>query len=450
VTGAWTLAWRGLARNRRRNLTTGLAIALAYAGLLVMGGYANRVENMLRTDSVYVQHNGHLVLHREQGFERAAARPAAYSFTPEEQQAIARALTADGRVEFWGRSLRASGLAGNGCTSVPFRALGVEPEVARRIIEHPEVRRWTPELVLPVAGVPLSDGAGVGGAVMLSTGLAAALHKEPSLAKPPDRPGPAICGQDGEGPDAGSDSTLQLAGLTFEGSLSATDAQVVGVFHAPTRAEDQSALVADLEVLQRLLETDRVTSVAVYLRDARDTAAVSRSLEARLARAGVPATVHRFDDAEANPVYVGTMGFLAVLVGFIGSVVAAVAGFSVLNATTLAVIERTREMGTLRSLGFTRPQVLALFLREATVLAALGVLAGAALGLLWTLAVNQAGIRFTPPGAAGTIQLLLRPTPVLFLGLAILVGPLTLAATWIAVRRRLRRGVCDLLTMVAT
>ena len=57
----------------------------------------------------------------------------------EEQRAIAAILAADPRVEFTGRYLRAGGLAGNGCKSVPFHATGVELEVERRIFAHPRV-----------------------------------------------------------------------------------------------------------------------------------------------------------------------------------------------------------------------------------------------------------------------------------------------------------------------
>ena len=43
MTGAWRIALRNLSRNRRRNLVTASAIALGYAGLVVLGGYATRV-----------------------------------------------------------------------------------------------------------------------------------------------------------------------------------------------------------------------------------------------------------------------------------------------------------------------------------------------------------------------------------------------------------------------
>ena len=67
---------------------------------------------------------------------------------------------------------------------------------------------------------------------------------------------------------------------------------------------------------------------------------------------------------------VGALGGISLLVGCVG----------ILTVMTIAVNERTAEIGLLRALGATRIQVLILFLGEAVVLAAIGGLAGMALG----------------------------------------------------------------------
>src|SRR5512133_413735 len=115
MTGGWRIAVRNLSRNRRRNLSTGLAIALGYAAVVLLGGYATRIEGLLRTASVYLQHVGHLSIYKPGGLARAAAKPSGYALSAAEQGTVAALLAADPRVEFSGRYLRAGGLAGNGC-----------------------------------------------------------------------------------------------------------------------------------------------------------------------------------------------------------------------------------------------------------------------------------------------------------------------------------------------
>ena len=68
---------------------------------------------------------------------------------------------------------------------------------------------------------------------------------------------------------------------------------------------------------------------------------------------------------------VGALGGISLLVGAVG----------ILTIMTMAVSERTAEIGLLRALGAQERQVLTLFLGEAMLLSALGGLAGLALGV---------------------------------------------------------------------
>lgn len=69
----------------------------------------------------------------------------------------------------------------------------------------------------------------------------------------------------------------------------------------------------------------------------------------------------------------------------IGGISLLVGGIGILTILTIAVSERTGEIGLLRAIGATRKRILLIFLGEAAVLAALG--GGAGLGLGWLLAL---------------------------------------------------------------
>jgi putative ABC transport system permease protein len=74
------------------------------------------------------------------------------------------------------------------------------------------------------------------------------------------------------------------------------------------------------------------------------------------------------------------LGVLTFAVGALGSISLLVGGVGILTIMTIAVSERTPEIGVLRALGATREQILFLFLGEAAILAAAGGAGGLALG----------------------------------------------------------------------
>ena len=95
------------------------------------------------------------------------------------------------------------------------------------------------------------------------------------------------------------------------------------------------------------------------------------------------------------------LGVLTFAVAALGSISLLVGAVGIFTIMTIAVRERTAEVGLLRALGAGRRQVLALFLTEAVVLSLLGGFVGLAFGagLAWLLgeAVRQLPVSFSVP-----------------------------------------------------
>jgi putative ABC transport system permease protein len=84
---------------------------------------------------------------------------------------------------------------------------------------------------------------------------------------------------------------------------------------------------------------------------------------------------------QALDVLNSVLGVLTFAVGALGGISLVVGAVGILTIMTMAVTERTAEIGLLRALGAQERQVLTLFLGEAMLLSALGGLAGLALGI---------------------------------------------------------------------
>jgi putative ABC transport system permease protein len=95
------------------------------------------------------------------------------------------------------------------------------------------------------------------------------------------------------------------------------------------------------------------------------------------------------------------LGVLTFAVAALGSISLLVGAVGIFTIMTIAVRERTAEVGLLRALGADRRQVLALFLAEAVVLSLLGGLAGLVFGagVAWLLGevVRQLPVSFSTP-----------------------------------------------------
>src|SRR5262245_54577729 len=243
---AWTIAFRNLRRSRRRNFATVCAIAFGYAGLVVLGGYATRVERFLRANSVYLQHTGHVTVWLEGGFDKASAEPDRFQLDPAAHKAVLDWAARDTRVDFAAAYLRAYGLAGNGCITLPARLLGVEPRTMLRIADHPQVKAWSPEIAAPVSGAWIGAEREVVRPVALSVGLAMLLGKtrvrSQAVGLPP---APAVlhCDTPLEAEELARDADVQLASMTYDGTLNALDTEMVATFHTTEAYSEDGSII---------------------------------------------------------------------------------------------------------------------------------------------------------------------------------------------------------------
>jgi putative ABC transport system permease protein len=121
--------------------------------------------------------------------------------------------------------------------------------------------------------------------------------------------------------------------------------------------------------------------------------------------------------------------------------------FAVVNTMTMNVMERTNEIGTVRAMGVRRNAIRAQFVVEGGLLGAIGATTGVLLAIGVALAINHAGLLWTPPGNANAVpfRLAMPPGPNLMIGTWLgLVLVATLAALMPA-NRAARMPVVDAL-----
>lgn len=123
------------------------------------------------------------------------------------------------------------------------------------------------------------------------------------------------------------------------------------------------------------------------------------------------------------------------------SAILLVASFGIYTVVSNSVVDKTRDIAIMRSIGFSAADLQRIFVAEGVVLAAIGILAGWALGLV--LLGILGSLEFPIAGQTETIPLDRRPRQFLLAGAASLLS--AVIAAWLPARKAARVDPVDIL-----
>ncbi|GAA4720140.1 hypothetical protein GCM10023216_06220 [Isoptericola chiayiensis] len=201
--------------------------------------------------------------------------------------------------------------------------------------------------------------------------------------------------------DATYAETAEIAvGDTID--VGGTDVEVVGTVGSTTGdgVATASDVYVPLTLAQELADLDgQVTDVYVAVDSADNVDAVADAIAAELPDASVSTSSDLAGDVT------GSLSTASSLVSTLGTwlsivVLAAAFGLAILF-TVSGVNRRTRELGTLKAIGWSKGRVVGQVAGESVVQGLIGGVAGVALGALAVLGINLAGITLTGASGAG-------------------------------------------------
>jgi putative ABC transport system permease protein len=161
--------------------------------------------------------------------------------------------------------------------------------------------------------------------------------------------------------------------------IQTTDYTVVGLFDAGGKAFE-SEIWVDVNSLASTTKRDSFSTVLLRAKDQAALASLSKRItdDQRLhLKAMAERTFYEDQQGAAS-------GFLKGVAVFISFIMAVGAGFAGMNTMYAAVARRTKEIGTLRVLGFKRRSILAAFIVESVAIATIG----AGIGIVLALPLN--------------------------------------------------------------
>ena len=149
--------------------------------------------------------------------------------------------------------------------------------------------------------------------------------------------------------------------------------RVVGIYETGLAFEDIGVVIGLREAQSLIGKPHQVQMYAIKLRDPGQAEAVRDELGATFPEIDFALSsdaVESISDMQVMREMVAQISFLAVFIGALG----------MLNTMLMSVLERTREIGVLRALGWRRMQVLKMIVQESLILGAVGGVCGIFLG----------------------------------------------------------------------
>lgn len=411
------LALRGLLRNRRRSLVTLLAVALGFAAIALFAGYTHNVYGGLARLSIHGEMIGHLTVSKRGMRKEGKLEPERYLLTSAEVETISRLLQAEPHVRLVAPRLALSGLLSNGRASTIFIGEGIEPEAMARLQDDALTEREIESGLYHNQRKQLD--AAHPEVVELSEGLAGLLHLS-----------------------AGGQGAMLVN--TLSGQANALDVTLGHTFNTGNAGSNDKFAFLSLSLVRSLLDAEgRADRLTVLLDDVNQTAALRDRLQRQLGEIGFDAEIQTWQ--ELSDFYNQVHGMFDMIFGFIACIVLTVVVMSVANSMGMTVVERTREIGTLRAIGLKRSGVVRLFTTESMLLTLLGCL----LGLLITLGarwgINAANISYVPPNSVSPVPLLVDMDVTRIALTFMLMGVVGTLAAYMPARRAARKDIIDAL-----
>jgi len=345
------MALRNLLRHRRRTISTLLAIAAGLFGLILLDGFICYSMNGFR-DSIVRSGTGHIqVATSPASFDEGDGNPLPFLFgEPARLEAELRSVPGVREVM---PALTFAASASSGGKSVFAQVSSYPIDQARKNLSARTI----------VEGQDLE--AGRAGLVLLGSGLARELGARPG-------------------------ATISLFALCVGGGVNTESFTVSGISSSGIKELDDRAIAMSLDDAQALIGARSASRLVIFLKSADETARVVRRI-GNLPPGSTISGMALRDWEELSPSFRQANALYMMILAVARAVVLIVALVSISGTLSLTVMERYREIGTLRAFGTKRPGLLAMLACEGFFLGLAGTVAGTLAGAAASGFVNVLG-----------------------------------------------------------
>ncbi len=405
------IAWRNVARNRRRSMVAIWTVAIVSSSIIVAHGYINFTFWGL-TRVIVQGGTGNMQLVDKRMVNDFETELLAFGLDSKTANETVAKLEAAQPVRRAMQRLLFTGIVSkDDSISTVFRATGIESKKEKRLQQGNAAGAF-------VKGAMFKDTDKNPYQAVLDIDLA----KKLSI-------------------DVG-DEVVLLAN-TVEGGINAIDATVSGIYDTGIPITNQLDIKVPLALAQQLLLTDKVSNIVVQLRDIEATKSILPQIKALVK--GTKMTVQPWYDIK--PYFKAVEIIYYSIFTVMGVIIMTVALLSVANVMGTTVNERVPEIGTLRAFGIEKWQLRLNFVFEGLIIGFIGAVLGIILGFVLAFTISQAGIMMPPPpGRSTEFPLLILPTMGMAIWVLLAMSLLGIIASYLPINKILKKKVVEQLS----
>ncbi|MCD4742785.1 MAG: FtsX-like permease family protein [Desulfobacteraceae bacterium] len=403
------LSFRNIIKNKRRSFVTLMAIAMGFTAINLFSGYTHSTYEGMRASAIRGSGIGHLTIYKKGWNKFGKSDPDKYMIDKKEINKIIKIIEENDSVILATPRLDISGIVSNGRNSTIFMAQGVIPADDKTIL-------GTFFDFQPVTGKTLNTKKEYG--VQMATDLAQYLQLKPE-----------------------DDAVVMAA--TLDGQLNALDIQISGVYDTGLDAINDKFMKVPFRFAQSLYDSEKADRIVVLLDNWKNTSIVQHQIMKQLKDAGIKCEIKTWEELSAFYSNVKNMFDRVFL--FIFSIVLDIVIMSTVNTMGMSVIERTREIGTLRALGIKKRGINMLFAIEGAMIGFIGSVVGVAFHMMIWFIIFIASPTYTPPGSSSPVPLQVDFLPGTIFFMLMCMIFLALIAAILPARRAANQNVVDAL-----
>jgi ABC-type lipoprotein release transport system permease subunit len=342
------LAWRNIWRNTRRTVVILLAIIIGIWSMILLGALMRGIAVGMISNGISTL-TGHLQIHRT-GYRNDPSIEHSIDTPDLVERALQELLPPGTR---WASRVRVNAVASNARHAFGVTLVGIEPST---------------EAALSFVGDALYRGRYLNDGELNGIFIGEAL-----LEKFETRIG----------------RKLVIMSQDIQGEIASRAYRIVGTFKAEMQATEKQFVFVPRTTGQSMLHLgEAISEISILFPDRPEHPEILAQLRATL-------PPDRFEISTWRELLPFQTAYLKVLDGFIWIwylVVFVAMGFGIVNTTLMAVFERIREFGLLKSLGMKPWWILRSVLTESFILLILGIIIGNALAMISIVLLLQGGI----------------------------------------------------------